>query len=72
MILKTPDEWLETKYFKGYIIYDPDGWDRKNFDEDWAKPISKKEMDCKLMQCTLGGVPKRISDLYKINERTIL
>ena len=35
---KTSDKW-NSKYIKKYkmIIYDPDGWDRNNFDYSWFK-----------------------------------
>lgn len=38
--LRLPSEWEEEF---GYRIMDPDGWDRANFTEDWAKPISREE-----------------------------
>jgi hypothetical protein len=36
--LHTPEEWC---ILLDVFIVDPDGWDRHNFDEDWAKPITR-------------------------------
>ena len=36
--MKTSQEWFEIEFInkeKLDIIYDPDGWDRKNFDYSW-------------------------------------
>lgn len=41
---RTPDEWLKDPQFHGLRIIDPDGWDRKNLAEDWAKPLTLSEM----------------------------
>jgi len=40
----TPNEWLKDPRLHGIKIIDPDGWDRKNFEEDWAKPLTLAEM----------------------------
>jgi len=32
MILKTSQEWQEES---DVIVYDPDGWDKKNYDYSW-------------------------------------
>lgn len=50
---KKPEEWLQEPEYKLYKIIDPDGWDRKNFEEDWNKPITKEEFDQKLMYSTI-------------------
>lgn len=42
--LRTPSEW-ETEL--RITIMDPDGWDRKNYAEDWIKPISREEFELK-------------------------
>jgi len=51
---RTPDEWLEDERF-GYCIrvLDPDGWDRKNYTEDWSKPLTEDEMHGKVMRSTI-------------------
>jgi len=41
---RTPDEWLKDPQFHELRILDPDGWDRKNFADDWAKPLTLSEM----------------------------
>jgi len=35
---KTSEKW-HRKFMKeeGLVVYDPDGWDRKNFDYSWYK-----------------------------------
>ena len=45
---KTPDQWLNHPDFKGIIVMDPDGWDRKDFDRSWADPITRYEFEVRL------------------------
>lgn len=45
---KTPDEWLQEPDFEGIVVMDPDGWDRKNYEESWAEPITSLEMSKRL------------------------
>lgn len=52
----TPEQWLATEEFSKITVLDPDGWDRRNFAEDWKKPLTKAEFSRKLMQCTLLNV----------------
>ena len=54
--LRTPEEWLKTGSFKGYIIIDPDGWDRRpdNWEKSWNEKITGKEMWRRLMMSTIG------------------
>jgi hypothetical protein len=49
---KTPNEWLATDLFRGVVVMDPDGWDRKNYDVSWAEPITEIEMHMRLGQST--------------------
>ena len=51
---RTPDEWLKDPQFHGLRIIDPDGWDRKNLVEDWAKPLLLHEMWEKMNLSTIG------------------
>lgn len=51
--MRTPNEWLKEPEFKLFTIIDPDGWDRKNFKEDWEKPLTKEEFNQKLMLSTI-------------------
>jgi hypothetical protein len=49
-VLHTPAEWeviLDVK------VLDPDGWDRRNFREDWAKPLTRAEFRSKLFISTM-------------------
>jgi hypothetical protein len=50
---RTPDAWLQTEEFRSLIVLDPDGWDRKNFEEDWARPLTLEEFSGKLMVSTI-------------------
>lgn len=52
-IYKTPDEWLREPQYSNTFILDPDGWDRSNFEKDWAIPLTEKEFRNKLMFCTV-------------------
>jgi len=54
--LRTPDEWLKDPQFHGLEIIDPDGWDRKNFAVDWAKPLTLTEMWERTNFSTVRGV----------------
>lgn len=38
--VRTADEWVE---MTGTIVYDPDGWDRRNFRDSWAEKIDRFE-----------------------------
>lgn len=41
-VLNTSEEW--SKIHNGIIIYDPDGWDRSNYDYSWFEElITEKE-----------------------------
>ena len=51
--LKTADEWLQHSDFKHVCLMDPDGWDRKNFDESWAEKITRSEFEERLMHSTV-------------------
>ena len=50
--LRTSEEWSEIFNVK---VVDPDGWDRRNFAEDWAKPITADEFKAKLSGSTVDG-----------------
>lgn len=51
--LKTSAEWYE-ELGKHYIIHDPDGWDRKNYDYSFNKEkITKEEYQRRVMASTI-------------------
>lgn len=50
---RTPDEWLQTEPFRDIIVLDPDGWDRKNFAADWARPLTEREFAEKVAMSTV-------------------
>jgi hypothetical protein len=47
-----PETWCE---LLGIHILDPDGWDRKNFAEDWAKPLLFADFADKCNHSTTDG-----------------
>lgn len=58
---KTPDEWLQTPEFSGLIVIDPDGWDRRRFKEDWARPLNRVEFVGRLSISTLVATKNEVS-----------
>lgn len=61
--LKTSADWdLESEY----IILDPDGWDRQNYQYSWyEEKITKEEFDRRLFESTVGGRKKKPVDIAK-------
>lgn len=52
-VLKTSEEWMKL-YKDEFIVYDPDGWDRSNFDFSWfIEKISYTEFQQRVMRSTL-------------------
>lgn len=52
MIYKSSEDWYrEISDFCEVI--DPDGWDRKNFEDSWDEIISKQEFNKRLMRSTI-------------------
>lgn len=51
----TPTEWINRKY-PGLVVLDPDGWDRSNYEEDWARPITEQEFEDKLSVSTVNDL----------------
>jgi len=48
-----PQDWLNHSiHFQGMTIMDPDGWDRANYEEDWARPLTLEEMRYKTERST--------------------
>lgn len=48
-----PQDWLaHSSHFQGVTILDPDGWDRSNYEEDWARPLTLEEMRYKTERST--------------------
>lgn len=53
-ILKTSADWLAESEYKGYVIMDPDGWDRTNYDYSFnVEEISKTEFEKRLNRSTI-------------------
>lgn len=51
--LKTSDEWYK-ELGKHYIIHDPDGWNRKNYQFSYyEEKITKEEYQRRVMMSTL-------------------
>ena len=49
---KSSEAWLRTN-FNNVKILDPDGWDRKNFEESWNELITEDEFMKRLMASTI-------------------
>lgn len=52
MIYKSSEEWY-SEICDFCEMFDPDGWDRKNFEDSWDETISKQEFSKRLMQSTI-------------------
>ncbi len=52
---KRPSSYWNILYtiITGRLIGDPDGWDRKNFDEGWSEPITWGEFNTMAMRSTI-------------------
>lgn len=63
--LKTSAEWYkeDQELFPGFIILDPDGWDRKNYDYSFnVELIDRKEFDRRVLWSTIQ-IPKSMLDV---------
>lgn len=50
-ILKTSEEWQKLK--PNPVVYDPDGWDRKNFQFSWYEElITEDEYTGRMLEST--------------------
>jgi hypothetical protein len=49
---KKPEDWLMEPEFADLVVLDPDGWDRKNFTESWAEPITQDEFVKRVLRST--------------------
>jgi len=47
-ILRTAEEWLAQPQYAGITVLDPDGWDRRNYEESWNEKISENEFGKRL------------------------
>lgn len=50
MLEKSSKDWAEEYQV---TVYDPDGWDRTNFDESWSELISEEEF---VRRCSVSTV----------------
>lgn len=51
---KTSEEWLQEPEYEGVTIYDPDGWDRSNYEYSFCQEkISKNEFKKRLLSSTI-------------------
>jgi hypothetical protein len=46
------ENWLKEPAYEGIVVYDPDGWDRSNFDVSWAEKITEEEFNKRLATST--------------------
>jgi len=42
---KTSAEWMKTEKYRSLVIFDPDGWDRRNFERSWNEEITEEEFE---------------------------
>ncbi len=52
--LNNADGWLAKPEYEGLTIMDPDGWDRKNYDESWAEEITQEEFEKRVAISTIS------------------
>lgn len=60
LLLIDPESRLSSAEWSGYLgilVTDPDGWDRKNFNESWAEPISREEFLARAFSSTTDYLP---------------
>lgn len=50
-ILRSSQVWAD---LTGIVIYDPDGWDRQNYEASWAEPISLAEFKRRVWMSTVN------------------
>lgn len=65
LLKKTPADWLKEPQYKGLIIMDPDGWDRRNYAVDWAIPLTESEFAKKAMNSTCKWPQGVVDVLYR-------
>ena len=53
-LLLTPEDWSKLSDIE---VIDPDGWNRLDFDKDWAKPITFSEFYSKASASTTSNWP---------------
>jgi hypothetical protein len=64
-MLKTSEDWQKEC---NVIIYDADGWDRKNFQYSWHEElISKNEFERRLSSSTCKFTKPILNDKEEIN-----
>lgn len=59
----TPDQWCQLTEI---VVMDPDGWDRSNYQKDWAKPLTFDEFLTKAHMSTTCGGPRMTDDELKV------
>ncbi len=52
IVIRTADEWLQQPEWKGLLVMDPDGWDRRNFKASWAEKITAQEFEKRVCMST--------------------
>lgn len=55
---KTPEQWLQEPQYKHLTVLDPDGWDRLNFEQSWAEPLTQDEFTARLLISTVITGPE--------------
>lgn len=55
---KKPEDWLKQPAYEGYVVMDPDGWDRRNYEASWNEPITEMEF-LRRLQASTCLIPRR-------------
>jgi uncharacterized protein with von Willebrand factor type A (vWA) domain len=65
--LKSSQEWLQEiqENFPQVVVLDPDGWDRKNYQESWNEPITREEFEKRFSMSTVQVPIEFINDFFK-------
>lgn len=65
--LRTPEQWSAEF---GIKVHDPDGWDRMNFAESWAEPITEVEFARRAAESTCEGDFTRLMEAIRASRAT--
>jgi hypothetical protein len=51
---KSTHSWMQDLQYRGLIICDPDGWDRKNLEVSMSEPITREEFERRVRLSTIS------------------
>lgn len=50
--MKCAAAWLCEPQYRGIVVFDPDGWDRSNYEASWKEEITEDEFRARLLMST--------------------